>query len=205
MLVEKPVFFCKARKIINMKCILGKKIGMTTLYDEKQGALNVTLIECEPNTISAIRSQEKEGYLALQLEISKTKRVSHKKEFRLDEASTAAIGDKITIEAFQIGDLVKVSGIAKAKGFQGVVKRHGFKGAAKTHGHKHDLRAPGSIGAQQPQHVIKGKRMAGRTGGKRATVKNMKIVYINPEKNILAVQGGVPGVSGRIVEVRSVN
>jgi large subunit ribosomal protein L3 len=184
------------------KFILGKKIGMTTLYDEKQGALNVTLIECQPNVVSAVRSEEKEGYQALQLEIKKTKKVSHRKEFRLDEAATSAIGDKITVEIFQLGDIVKVSGITKAKGFQGVVKRHGFKGSAKTHGHKHDLRAPGSIGAQQPQHVIKGKRMAGRMGGKRATAKNMKVVYINPEKNILAVLGGVPGVVGRIVEVR---
>lgn len=175
---------------------------MTTLYDEKQGALNVTLIECEPNNVSALRNEEKNGYEALQLEITKTKKVSHKKEFRLSEAPAFAIGDKITVDSFQVGDVVKVSGIGKAKGFQGVVKRHGFKGSAKSHGHKHDLRAPGSIGAQQPQHVIKGKRMAGRMGGKRVTVKNMKVVYINSEKNMLAVLGGVPGVVGRIVEVR---
>lgn len=187
-----------------MKFILGKKIGMTTLYDKAQGALNVTLIECQPNDISVVRSQEKEGYSAVQLKIAKTKNKEHRKEFRLDQAATVAVGDKMTIETFQVGDVVKVSGIAKAKGFQGVVKRHGFKGSPKTHGHKHDLRAPGSIGAQQPQHVIKGKRMAGRMGGKRATAKNMKVVYINPEKNILAVLGGVPGVVGRIVEVRGV-
>ena len=97
---------------------------------------------------------------------------------------------------------MNVSGIAKAKGFQGVVKRHGFKGSPATHGHKHDHRAPGSIGAQQPQHVIKGKRMAGRMGGKRSTMKNVKVVYIDMEKNVLAVQGAVPGVVGRIVEIR---
>ena len=101
-----------------------------------------------------------------------------------------------------MGDIVKVSGITKAKGFQGPVKRHGFKGAPKSHGHKHDLRAPGSIGAQQPQHVIKGKRMAGRMGGKRATVINMKIAEIYVDKNIIAIQGGIPGVAGRIVEIR---
>jgi large subunit ribosomal protein L3 len=185
-----------------MKFILGKKLGMTTLYDKAQGALNVTLIECQPNTVSAVRTGAKEGYEALQLEIVKTKNINHKKEFRLEEAVTSAVGDKITIEAFKIGDVVKVSGIAKAKGFQGVVKRHGFKGSPKTHGHKHDLRAPGSIGAQQPQHVIKGKRMAGRMGGKRKTMKNVKVVYIDPVKNILAVLGGIPGVVGRIVEVR---
>ncbi|HPN54348.1 MAG TPA: 50S ribosomal protein L3 [Candidatus Moranbacteria bacterium] len=187
-----------------MKFILGKKLGMTTLYDKERGALNVTLIECEPNVVSDIRTEEKNGYNALQLKVAKTKKVSHKKEFSLDEAAKVAVGDKITVENFQIGDIVKVSGIGKAKGYQGVVKRHGFKGSPKSHGHKHDLRAPGSIGAQQPQHVIKGKKMAGRMGGKRVTVKNMKVVYIDSAKNILAVQGGVPGVVGRIVEVQTV-
>jgi large subunit ribosomal protein L3 len=188
-----------------MKFILGKKMGMTTLYDKKQGALNVTLIKCEPNAVSFVRNIEKDGYSAAQLEIVKTKKVNHKKEFRLDaEAAIFAVGDKLNIDIFQIGDVVKVSGISKAKGFQGVVKRHGFKGAMKTHGHKHDLRAPGSIGAQQPQHVIKGKRMGGRMGGKRSTAKNMKVVYKDLEKNILAVLGGVPGVVGRIVEVMEV-
>lgn len=185
-----------------MKYILGKKIGMTTLYDKERGALNVTLIECEPNKISLVRSEEKNGYSAVQLEIAKTKNIDFRKEFRLEEAAGVEVGGEIRVESFEVGDIVKVSGITKAKGFQGVVKRHGFKGAPKTHGHKHDLRAPGSIGAQQPQHVIKGKRMAGRMGGKRATVKNMKVAYINAEKNILAVLGGVPGVVGRIVEVR---
>ena len=185
-----------------MKYILGKKMGMTTLYDQQQGALNVTLIECEPNTVSVVRTTEKDGYTAMQLAIPKTRRVTHRKEFRSEEAIKAAVGDKITVENFAIGDLVKVSGIAKAKGFQGVVKRHGFKGSPATHGHKHDHRAPGSIGAQQPQHVIKGKRMAGRMGGKRKSVKNVKVVYLNVEKNIIGILGAVPGVVGRIVEVR---
>ena len=176
-------------------------MGMTTLYDKQQGALNVTLIECEPNKVSCVRTTEKDGYTAVQLEIVKTKNINHRKEFRLEEAAGVAVGDQVTIANFEIGDEVKVSGIAKAKGFQGVVKRHGFKGSPATHGHKHDLRAPGSIGAQQPQHVIKGKRMAGRMGGKRITVKNVQVVYIDVEKNILGVKGTVPGVVGRIVEV----
>lgn len=184
------------------KFILGKKIGMTTLYDKQRGALNVTLVECQPNTVSALRNNEKNGYSAVQIEIAKTKNKTHRKEFRLEKEAETEIGSQITVETFQVGDIVKVSGISKAKGFQGVVKRHGFKGSPKSHGHKHDLRAPGSIGAQQPQHVIKGKRMAGRMGGKRATVKNMKIVEIYAEKNILAILGGIPGVVGRIVEIR---
>ena len=185
-----------------MKYILGKKLGMTTLYDKVQGALNVTLIQCHPCAVSVVRSVEKDGYNAVQLEIAKTKKVTHRKEFRLEEATSAVVGDQIAIDIFAIGDEVNVSGIAKAKGFQGVVKRHGFKGSPATHGHKHDHRAPGSIGAQQPQHVIKGKRMAGRMGGKRSTMKNVKVVYIDMEKNVLAVQGAVPGVVGRIVEIR---
>lgn len=175
---------------------------MTTLYDKVQGALNVTLIECHPNTVSVVRTVEKDGYCAVQLEIAKTKNVAHRKEFRLEEEATVAVGDQIAIDTFQVEDEVNISGISKAKGFQGVVKRHGFKGSPATHGHKHDLRAPGSIGAQQPQHVIKGKRMAGRMGGKRSTMKNVKVVYIDNEKNVLAVLGAVPGVVGRIVEIR---
>lgn len=175
---------------------------MTTLYDKLQGALNVTLIECPENTVSVVRTQEKNGYDAVQLELAKTKNVTHRKEFRLEEAATVTVGDKLTIESFQLGDEVQISGITKGKGFQGVVKRHGFKGSPATHGHKHDHRAPGSIGAQQPQHVIKGKRMAGRMGGKRSTTKGIKVVYIDSEKNIMGVLGAVPGVVGRIVEVR---
>jgi large subunit ribosomal protein L3 len=185
-----------------MKYILGKKLGMTTLYDKERGALNVTLIECVANTVSVVRTQEKNGYDAIQLEIAKTKNVTHRKEFRLEAPATVAVGDLITIENFQSDDEVQISGISKGKGFQGVVKRHGFKGSPATHGHKHDHRAPGSIGAQQPQHVIKGKRMAGRMGGKRSTTKGIKIVYIDVEKNIMGVLGAVPGVVGRIVEVR---
>jgi len=183
------------------KFILGKKMGMTTIYDGEKGALNVTLIACEPNKVSCVRTVEKDGYAALQLEIAKTKNKVHRKEFRIEGDESKNAGDMVTIEAFAIGDKVKVSGISKAKGFQGVVKRHGFKGAPKSHGHKHDLRAPGSIGAQQPQHVIKGKRMAGRMGGTRSSVKNVKIAYIDSEKNIIGVLGAVPGVAGRVVEI----
>lgn len=184
-----------------MKYILGRKLGMTTIYDKEAGALNVTLIECEPNKVSFLRNTEKDGYEAVQIEVQKTKNKVYRKEFRIEEPAIANVGDAVTIEAFEIGDKVKISGITKAKGFQGVVKRHGFKGAPRTHGHKHDHRAPGSIGAQQPQHVIKGKRMAGRMGGKRASTLNVKVAYIDKEKNILGVKGAVPGVAGRIVEI----
>lgn len=198
------------------KFILGKKLGMSTIYDEKKGALNVTLVECGPNIVTQIRNIDKDKYEAVQIGIkskkpalpagrqkakSKNKEKFIKiKEFR-GEIKDLKIGDAVDINQFQVGDKVKVSGISKAKGFQGVVKRHGFKGSPKSHGHKHDLRAPGSIGATFPEHVVKGKKMAGRMGGVRASVKNLEIVDIDKENNILFLKGAVPGVKGRIVEI----
>jgi large subunit ribosomal protein L3 len=174
---------------------------MTTIHTEG-GALNVTLVSCGAK-VSAIREKGKDGYNAVQLEIAKTKKKTVKKEFRTEEITL----EKETIldaSIFQEGDVVSVSGIAKAKGFQGVVKRHGFAGSPASHGHKHDLRAPGAIGSGFPEHVIKGKRMAGRMGGKRSTSENIKVVYVDKEKNILGLKGPVPGVPGRIIEIRSV-
>lgn len=184
-----------------MAFILGKKIGMTTIFDEKKGAQNVTLIECA-SVVSGIRMPEKDGYKAVQLEMDKTKKKKAKKEFRLEE-SELKIGDNVDVSAFNIGDKVNVSGTSKAKGFQGVVKRHGFKGSAKSHGHKHDLRAPGSIGSGFPEHVTKGRRMAGRMGGKRATSLNIKVAFIDKEKNMLGLKGPVPGIPGNVIEIRS--
>lgn len=174
---------------------------MTTIYGD-MGALNVTLVECMPNKVSMIKTEEKDGYAATQLEIAKTKNKIFKKEFRAGTADLKE-GDSIDVSIFEIGEEIKVSGITKAKGFQGVVKRHGFKGAPKTHGHKHDLRAPGSIGSGFPEHVVKGKRMAGRMGGERSTTGNIKIVYIDKERNVLGLKGAVPGIPGNIVEIRS--
>jgi large subunit ribosomal protein L3 len=197
-------------EVDTMKFIFGKKLGMSTIYDEKQGALNVTLVECGPNIVTQIRNIEKDKYEAVQIGIESEKQntkgeKSRKKFLKIKEfkAETKELkaGDAIDINQFEIGDKVKVSGITKAKGFQGVVKRHGFKGSPKSHGHKHDLRAPGSIGATYPEHVIKGKRMAGRMGGVRASVRNLKIVEIDKENNILFLKGAVPGVKGRLVEI----
>jgi len=183
-----------------MKFILGKKLGMTTIYDSGQVALNVTLVECPLNKVSLLRTKEKDKYEAVQLEIQKTKNKIFKKEFRVEESQLKA-GDEIGVDIFAVGDIAKVSGTSKAKGFQGVVKRHGFKGAPKSHGHKHDLRAPGSIGSGFPEHVTKGKRMAGRMGGERSTFKNAKIVYVNKEKNLIGIKGPVAGIPGAIVEI----
>lgn len=157
-----------------MAFILGKKIGMTTIFDEKKGAQNVTLVECGANKVSLIRTLGRDGYQAVQLETEKTKKKKTKREFRVEETELKN-DDSVGVSAFNIGDKVNVSGISKAKGFQGVVKRHGFSGSPKSHGHKHDLRAPGSIGSGFPEHVTKGRRMAGRMGGRRSTSLNIKV------------------------------
>lgn len=182
------------------KFILGRKLGMTTVYDEK-GAQNVTLVECG-SKVAMVKTKDKDGYNSVQLEIAKTRNKSTKKEFRTEDMNFEK-GANLDASIFEIGDKVSVHGTSKAKGFQGVVKRHGFKGSPKSHGHKHDLRAPGSIGAGFPEHVIKGKRMAGRMGGKKAASKNLKVVFIDKEKNIIGIKGAVPGIPGNIVEIRA--
>lgn len=196
-----------------MKFVLGKKVGMTTIQDPEKGALNVTLIECPTNTVTLVRNYDRDGYAAVQVEIDKTAKRKLRQEFRLDINRNRAeveedlkqyeSGQAFSAEVFVVGDSVSVMGTTKAKGFQGVVKRHGFKGSPRTHGHKDQLRRSGSIGATTPQHVFKGKRMAGRMGGVQATSRNVKVVFVDAEKRLLAVRGAVPGVSGGVVAVRT--
>jgi len=186
-----------------MKYILAKKLGMTTIYDADKGAVNVTLLSCAPNTVSLVRTPERDGYAAVQVSASGAGRTTTCKEFRMDDTKEYAPEQTIDVSVFAEGDKVKISGMAKAKGFQGVVKRHGFAGSPKTHGHKHDLRAPGSIGSSFPEHVFKGRRMAGRMGGRRSTVSGLKVALVDTEKQLMAVKGAVPGKIGTIVEVVS--
>lgn len=196
-----------------MKCLLGKKIGMTTLFDETKGALNVTLIACEKNTVKLQRTKERDGYVSVQVEAPKTRKKTAVREFRFDKALGAdgatkelekfSPGTLLSVTQFVVGDKVHITGITKAKGFQGVVKRHGFKGQTTSHGRKHDIRKPGSIGATFPEHVVKGRRMAGRMGADQMTIRNLRVVYVNEADGILGVRGAVPGVAGRLVEVRS--
>lgn len=185
------------------KFILGKKVGMTTIYDEEKGALNVTLVECLPNKIELVKNQEKDGYNAVCLSLKGKKDKSTTREFRINEEEKVnfEVGKEIGVDTFEIDEKVSVIGTTKAKGYQGVVKRHGFAGAPASHGHRHDHRAPGSIGCAFPEHVLKGKKMAGRMGGERFTVKNLKVVYIDKEKSLLGLKGAVPGVVGRMVQV----
>lgn len=197
-----------------MKYLLTKKIGMTTIFDEGR-AENVTLLEVGENVVIGRRTKEKDGYDALQVAFGiKTKKSSEDKvkkeeyekirEWRVTDSSVIdqiKAGDRLDLTSLEKGDKVSVKGISKGKGFQGVVKRHGFGGAPASHGHRHDLRAPGSIGSAFPERVMKGKKMAGRMGGKSVTAKNLTVVLVDKERKILAVKGAVPGSRGTLVVV----
>jgi len=195
------------------KFILGQKIKMSQIFDEKGNVVPVTLVVAEPLTVVKLKTKEKDGYEAIQVGFG-TKKIKkpqkkigfrHLKEFRIPEGEKISlnVGEKIDVSAFQEGDKVEVVGTTKAKGFQGVVKRHGFRGGPRSHGQKHSEREPGSIGATAPQRVFKGTRMAGRMGGKRVTIKNLKIVKVDKDKNELWISGAVPGRRGTLIEIRS--
>jgi large subunit ribosomal protein L3 len=195
-----------------MKFILGKKLEMSQIFDEKGNVVPVTLIEAGPCQVTQVKIKDKDGYQAVQIgfeKIDKAKKIKKTmkgKEFKcLREfpGTIGKVGDRVDINIFKEGDLVNVSGISKGKGFAGVVKRWHFKGQFKTHGTKEKWRSPGSIGQRFPQHVIKGKKMAGRMGSDRTTVKNLKIARVDSENNILAVKGAVPGRKGTLLEIRS--
>jgi len=199
-----------------MKFILGKKLKMSQIFDEKGNQIPVTLIEAGPCFLTQIKTKEKDKYSALQIgfeKIEKTKRIKktmkgkefrYLREFRIEEPEIKnyELGKKIDVSIFKEGNEVSVSGISKGKGLAGAVKRFKVAGFPKTHGTKHGLRTIGSIGSMTPQRVIKGKKMPGRMGGERVTVKNLKIVKIDPEENLIAVKGAVPGRKGTLLEIR---
>ena len=198
-----------------MPFILGKKLKMSQVWKEDR-AIPVTSIKAEPNIVTQIRTKDKDRYEAVQLGFGTKKEKNikkpqkgqfknlgnfrHLKEFRIKD-SEFKIGDILDVSQFQEGDKVKISGLDKGRGFQGVVKRHGFHGGPKTHGQKNRWRAPGSIGATAPQRVMPGRKMAGRMGQEQATMKNVKIVDIDKENNILIVKGAVPGMKGTLLEI----
>ncbi|MFC1645122.1 50S ribosomal protein L3 [Patescibacteria group bacterium] len=186
-----------------MKFILGRKLGMTTIYSQDKGAVNVTLLECEPNKVSLVRTLERDEYSAVQVEVQKTSKKVFRKEFRISESEGAnfELGSEIGVDIFEVGEIAAISGVSKAKGFQGVMKRHGFHGSPASHGHRHDHRAPGSIGSAYPQHVVKGKKMAGRMGGDNHTTKGVEIAYVDKEKNLVGIKGAVPGINGGMIEL----
>lgn len=202
------------------KAIIGKKLGMTRLFLEDGRMVPVTVVECGPCPVVEVRTEEKDKYNAVQLgyQPAKEKHVSkpiqgqfkkaklplmrHLKEFR-NFGKEVKVGDVITVDDFVVGDLVRVSGVSKGKGFQGVVKRHHFGGVGMTsHGQSDRQRHPGSIGASSnPSKVWKGLRMAGQMGNKKATVRNIEIVDVIADKNLLLFKGGLPGATNSLLEI----
>jgi large subunit ribosomal protein L3 len=196
-----------------MKFILGHKIGMSQMFDEKGNLNPVTLMSAGPCYVLQQKSKEKDGYQAIQIGLekiekkNKIKKSMKGKEFkfikeeRVTEDNLKA-GEEINVSLFKEGDIVKISGVSKGKGFQGGVKRHGFHGRNATHGVKHEERTIGSVGTRFPQHVMKGRKMPGRMGFERITVKNLKILKVDLENNLLVVKGAVPGRRGTLLEIR---
>ena len=216
-----------------MKFILGLKLGMSQIFDEKGNVIPITVIEAGPCQVTQTKTKEKDGYIAVQVGfIKKTRKIKktekgkeyrYIREFRIvkedksssppfavaqavkeDKSSSPpfAVAQVIDVSIFQKGEKVKISGISKGKGFAGVVKRWGFAGRSTSHGTKHEVRTPGSVGASFPERVIKGKKMPGRMGFERVTVKNLEVVKVDPENNLLAVKGAVSGKKGTLLEIR---
>ena len=204
-----------------MSGLIGKKIGMTSLYDEKGNNLACTIIEAGPCVVTQIKNEEKDGYHSVQLGFldkkerninkaeaghfknAKTTPKSNLFEFKNFE-NELSVGDVLNVDHFSEGEFVDISGTSKGKGFQGVVKRHGFAGVGQsTHGQHNRLRAPGSIGAASyPARVFKGMKMAGQMGNEKVTVQNLKVIKVVPEKNLLVIKGCVPGHKNSIVTIR---
>ncbi|ACF13552.1 ribosomal protein L3 [Chloroherpeton thalassium ATCC 35110] len=204
-----------------MSAILGKKIGMTSLFDENRKAIPCTVIEAGPCFVSQVKTVDKDGYAAYQICFDKKKenrtakpQLGHfqksgvepsykmsefRKEIFADELNA---GDEVKVSIFKEGDTVKVSGVSKGKGFAGVVKRYHFGGGSKTHGQSDRLRAPGSVGGSSfPSRTFKGQRMAGRKGSDSVTIRGLKVVKVLPESNLLVIKGAVPGPNNSYLEI----
>ncbi len=200
--------------------VLGRKIGMTQIFDETGAVVPVTVLEVGPCVVTQIRVRERDGYEAVQVgfgavkpkSLTKPQRghlagagqlVRHLREFSADNPSDYKVGDVINADLFNVGQIVDVTGQSKGRGFQGVMKRHGFGGGPRTHGQSDRARAPGSIGAgTDPGHVFKNTRMAGRMGGRRVTVQNLEVVEVISDRNLLLVRGSVPGAKNGLIMVR---
>lgn len=204
-----PVFHFQ---IMIMKFILGKKLIMTQIFDKNKKIVPITLVEAGPCFITQIKTKERDKYEAVQIGLEKLKDKKVKtpqkdrpykylREFGDKPAGRQELGAKIDVSVFQEGDKVKISGVSKGKGFAGAVKRWGFHGRNSTHGAKHEERKIGSTGCRFPQRMIKGRKMAGRMGSERNTFKNLKIVKVDVENNLLAIKGCVPGRKGTLLEI----
>lgn len=200
-----------------MKALLGTKIGMTQIISEDGVATPVTLIQAGPVTVTQVKSVETDGYNAVQVAYGEGKNLSkavagHVKpaqvtpknirEFRVETLpEDLKVGDKIDVNQFALGDIVDATGTSKGKGFAGTVKRHNFNTSKKTHGGNGYVRRPGSIGSMYPQKVFKGKRMAGRMGHDRVTVKNLVVAYVDPANNLIGLKGAVPGPNKGLIVI----
>ncbi len=203
--------------------IIGKKIGMTQLFQESGETVAVTAIQAGPSVVTQIKSRDRDGYDAIQVGFVENKlkqsqlsspemghlrgleNVRYLREFRTDDISSVKRGDEVDVSFLKHGDLVNVIGFSKGRGFAGVVKRHHFAGGPKTHGQTDRHRAPGSIGSTTfPGRVLKGKRMAGHMGDKRVTARNLEVIQVDPERNLLLVKGTVPGADGGLLVIEKV-
>jgi len=196
-----------------MKFIIGKKLEMSQRFAADGSVVPVTLVSVGPCVVTQIRTEEKDGYKAVQLGYGPRRRLAKPqrghldgldtfgttKEFRLDDVTKYSRGQTIDASAFAPGDTIEVEGVSKGRGFQGVVKRHGFHGHPASHGHKDQLRMPGSIGSKRQGPVAPGKRMAGRMGGDQITVKNLEVIEVDAAKGVIAVKGAVPGARGGLI------
>jgi large subunit ribosomal protein L3 len=199
--------------------ILGTKVGMTQIFDEFGSAIPVTVIKAGPCLVTQIKKDEKEGYNAIQVGYAEfpppkmtkprlghlTKfnlpALKHLKEYKVDSTDSFTVAQKITVDSFEVGQTVNISGTSIGKGFSGTIKRYNFTRGPMTHGSKNH-REPGSIGqGSTPAKVHKGKKMAGRLGGKKTTIKNLEVIYINSKDNLLVIRGSVPGKSGNLLSI----
>jgi large subunit ribosomal protein L3 len=203
------------------KFILATKLGMTQVYTDKGDLVGVTLLQVKPNVVTQVKSAEKDGYAAVQVSTGDKKAKNLGKglrghfkdlgsfrwsrEFRATKSGDKdlAVGDSLDASVFAVGDMVRVSGLTKGKGFAGAVKRHGFHGAPGSHGHHHVTRHVGSIGQRFPQHTLKGSRGPGRDGQERVSMRGLKVMVVDASEGILALKGAVPGANGSLIEVIS--
>jgi large subunit ribosomal protein L3 len=213
-----------------LKGLLGIKLGMAQVFDDTGAVTPVTIIQAGPCYVTQVKTEETDGYTAVQVGFQETKErrltrgqlghlgrlakgkrrasngmlpLRHLREFRTKNAADYEVGQELTVDQFEVGDRIDVVGTTKGRGFTGVVKRYGFRGGPKTHGQSDRQRAPGSIGATSGTgHVFKGKKMAGRSGNERHTAQNLQVVRIDSDKNLIAVKGSVPGSKGGLVVIQ---
>lgn len=178
---------------------------MSQIFDENGKVIPVTLIEAGPITVTQLRTEEKDGYTAVQVGFEPKKNgkgFKNLKEFRIKDEAQLKTGDVIDVSSFNENDKIRISGTSKGRGFAGGMKRHNFSGMPASHGHKHVQRHIGSIGQRFPQRTLKGQKMPGHMGDQKSTVKNLRVVKVDKEKNMLLIRGAIPGVKGSLVEIQ---